>query len=307
MITFPLFKNTPNTIAPTETHSRLEGFLNGFHPHTSGTGITMFMSDTRGENNEVNILAVNVWGKDASWVRGEIAIKQAEKLLERQYSLFISVDAQWQGKEYATGEKNGEYDVMNSRMGYNGRNIIQVNPRKTGDAPRGIIHKVNSYTNGLPLYENIPDTLAPAEWFHRIEGFLSGYAPHSVGDGGTMFLNDIRPTKNSKDKHVARVNVWGDDALMARDAAEHLRKMKAQGTPESVFFSVNARWQAPETGTGIMVGEFEKKTSTMSFIGKEIVQLNPKFTGDYPRSVTRTCEVYADWLRSQGTYPEQAS
>ena len=302
-INFPLFNKQQNTVAVAQTHSRIEGFLNGLHPHNTGTGGTTFLHDVRGENNVLNVAKVNVWGKDAKFAKDAAAHRKVEKSKGNTVSVFISVETQWQAPEFETGKMNGEYKEMNSVMMFSGKNIIQVNPFKTGENPREIIGMANPYTQNIELFEDKENTIAPAEWFSRIEGFLSGYIPHQAGNGGLIFLNDVRQGKNPV-KHVARINVFGDDALMARDAAEHLRNSKNNPIKESVFFSINTRWQAPEKGTGVEENGYEKKTSTMTMIGKEIIQINPKRSGEYARGVLRTSESHAEWLRSEGLHPE---
>jgi hypothetical protein len=298
-ITFPLFNNQQNTVAVAETHSRIEGFINGFHPHSVGNGGTMFLNDVRGEKNVLNVAAINVWGKDAEFAKDAATTLRNERVSNPSFSIFLSVETQWQAPEVGTGEMKDGYEVKKSKMSFLGKNIVQVSPYKTGENPRAIIALANPWTKNLEMFEGKENTLAPAKWHSRIEGFLSGYVPHNEGDGGVIFLNDVRKKKDEKIKHVAKVNVWGKDAIMARDAAQYLRDFKDDPNRDSVFFSIDAQWQAPEVGTGEMNGEYEKKIAIMSMLGQDIIQLNPKRSGDYARGVIRTSESHAKWLEDQ--------
>jgi len=291
-ITFNLFNNKPNTVAVADSHSRIEGFLNGYHPHSRGNGGTMFLNDIRGEENKLHVAAVTVWGEDAEYAKAAAAHRTSEREAGRNLSIFISVAAQWQGEEVGTGVVENGYEKKISRMSFMGKNIIQVNPFKSGDKARGILGWAGTLDNNLPMFENQPHTLAPAEYFHRVEGFLSGYVDHESGTGGTLFLNDVRTVGTKKTKHVAAINVWDADAQMAKAAMTHLKATKDTPEYKGIFLSINVRWQAAEMGTGEMVGEFEKKTSRMSFVGKEIIDLNPKRSGEYARGVNSTSDAF---------------
>lgn len=289
-----LFKNIENTIAPAATHHRIEGFLSGIKKHNSGTGLTMFLNDVRGEDDKKtkHVVVVNVWGADADYIASAAQYRKNQKDAgEQQDAVFISVDCQWSCEKFGTGEMVGEYEKTRAILSFNGRNVILVNPSQSDNQPRSILHMVNTSITGLPLFKDIPNTLAPAEWYQRVEGFLSGIKEHDNGDGLTMFLNSTRTINGNKKYHVAMISVFGIDAKMIRDAAN--------SSETGLFFSVSARWSAPVFATGEKDSEGKDKTrSVMSFVGRNVLQVNPKCSEDFPRCIIRSSETHDQYLKS---------
>ena len=113
----------------------------------------------------------------------------------------------------------------------------------------------------------------PAQWV-PMDGFINGFKPNAVGEGGTVFIGTSREVKRSgtptKENHTFFVKVWGNDAKMCEAMANNNKELKARGEKTQTFmvhFSSNLEHINAKEG---------ETQYPMSLRGNTFVQVDPK-------------------------------